>query len=54
MNTTSTSSSSLLSGTANSTLQSEGQALCAPFAWADIGIMGGLWVLAFFVEVYFI
>jgi hypothetical protein len=28
--------------------------LCGPFAWADVGIMGGLWVLLFLVQGYFI
>jgi len=27
------------------TISSEGDALCTIFPWADVGIMGGLWVL---------
>ncbi|OXH25272.1 hypothetical protein J008_05396 [Cryptococcus neoformans] len=42
------------SSTANETLASEGQALCSAFAWADVGIMGGLWVILLIVQGYFV
>ena len=38
----------------NSTLQEQGKILCNPFAWADIGIMGGLWLLLLLTQLYFI
>ncbi|ORX33998.1 hypothetical protein BD324DRAFT_584133 [Kockovaella imperatae] len=38
----------------NSTLAEQGEILCSPFAWADIGIMGGLWVLLLLTQLYFI
>jgi hypothetical protein len=46
-------------GVANTTETSsatsgEGAALCEAFAWADVGIMGGLWVLLFVVQTYLI
>ncbi|KAK4686857.1 gluconolactonase, partial [Tremellales sp. Uapishka_1] len=37
-----------------SSLSSEGQALCDAFAWADVGIMGGLWCILFLVQSYFL
>ncbi|ODO08613.1 hypothetical protein L198_00344 [Cryptococcus wingfieldii CBS 7118] len=42
------------SSSANSTLASEGQTLCSAFAWADIGMMGGLWVIMLIVQLYFL
>ncbi|WWC68093.1 uncharacterized protein I206_102014 [Kwoniella pini CBS 10737] len=48
------SDSSSTSSTANETLASEGQALCSAFAWADVGIMGALWVILLVVQGYFI
>ncbi|WRT64627.1 uncharacterized protein IL334_001560 [Kwoniella shivajii] len=48
------SDSSTSSTTANQTLASEGEALCSAFAWADVGIMGALWVILFLVQSYFI
>lgn len=42
------------SSTANQTLASESQALCSAFAWADVGIMGGLWVILLVVQGYFV
>lgn len=35
------------------TLASEGQSLCNAFAWADVGFMGGLWVILFLTQMYF-
>jgi hypothetical protein len=48
--TTATSSASSL----NATLSSEGEAICGPFAWADVGIMGGLWLILLLVQGYFL
>ncbi|WWC59615.1 uncharacterized protein I303_102174 [Kwoniella dejecticola CBS 10117] len=48
------SDSNSTSSTANSTLASEGEALCSAFAWADVGIMGALWVILLLVQGYFI
>lgn len=42
------------SSTANQTLAGESQALCSAFAWADVGIMGGLWVILLVVQGYFV
>ncbi|OCF38850.1 hypothetical protein I317_07358 [Kwoniella heveanensis CBS 569] len=39
---------------ANETLASEGEALCSAFAWADVGIMGALWLILLLVQSYFI
>ncbi|RXK40915.1 hypothetical protein M231_01763 [Tremella mesenterica] len=39
---------------ANSTLSSESSALCDAFTWADVGIMGGLWLLLLLVQAYFL
>ncbi|RSH92320.1 hypothetical protein EHS25_008735 [Saitozyma podzolica] len=50
----SNSTSTTTSSTVNSMLSEEGPLLCGPFAWADVGIMGGLWVLLFLVQGYFI
>ncbi|WVQ79909.1 hypothetical protein IAT38_002010 [Cryptococcus sp. DSM 104549] len=47
------SDTSSTSSTANQTLASEGEALCSAFAWADVGIMGGLWVIMLLVQGYF-
>ncbi|WVO16653.1 hypothetical protein L204_104333 [Cryptococcus depauperatus] len=42
------------STSANETLSAESEKLCSAFAWADVGIMGGLWVILFLVQGYFI
>lgn len=36
------------------TLNDEGQALCNAFAWADVGFMGGLWVILLITQLYFV
>ncbi|WWD21618.1 hypothetical protein CI109_106104 [Kwoniella shandongensis] len=42
------------SSTANQTLASESEALCSAFAWADVGIMGGIWLILLLVQGYFL
>ncbi|KAK8847527.1 hypothetical protein IAR55_005385 [Kwoniella newhampshirensis] len=48
------SDSNSTSTTANQTLASESQALCSAFAWADVGIMGGIWLILLLVQGYFL
>ncbi|WWC86761.1 uncharacterized protein L201_001640 [Kwoniella dendrophila CBS 6074] len=48
------SDSSSSTSTANQTLAAEGEALCSAFAWADVGIMGALWLILLVVQGYFI
>ncbi|WVQ69428.1 uncharacterized protein L199_007645 [Kwoniella botswanensis] len=48
------SDSNSTSSSANQTLAAEGEALCSAFAWADVGIMGALWVILLLVQGYFI
>ncbi|WVW78283.1 hypothetical protein I302_100236 [Kwoniella bestiolae CBS 10118] len=48
------SDSNSVSDSANQTLAAEGEALCSAFAWADVGIMGALWVILLLVQGYFI
>jgi hypothetical protein len=35
-------------------LNQQGPLICAPFAWADVGAMAGLWAVLFVVQAYFI
>jgi hypothetical protein len=53
-NTNATTTASSIPSAANGTLSAEGQALCNPFAWVDVGIMGGLWVLLLLAQGYFL
>lgn len=39
---------------ASQTLTEESQALCNAFTWADIGFMGGLWVILGLTQSYFV
>ena len=39
-------------GTIN--VSSEGESICKIFAWADIGIMGGIWLVLLIGQFYFI
>ncbi|TXT13119.1 hypothetical protein VHUM_01520 [Vanrija humicola] len=39
---------------ANSTLTDQGKTLCNAFAWADVGFMGGLWVILCITQLYFV
>lgn len=39
---------------AEQTLTEESKMLCMAFAWADIGFMGGLWVILFVTQTYFV
>ncbi|WVR04719.1 hypothetical protein IAU60_001730 [Kwoniella sp. DSM 27419] len=48
------SDSSSTSSAANETLSAEGEALCSAFAWADVGIMGALWLILLVIQGYFI
>lgn len=42
------------SAQAAQTLTEESQALCNAFTWADVGFMGGLWVILFITQSYFV
>jgi hypothetical protein len=35
-------------------VSSEGESICKIFAWADIGIMGGIWLVLLIGQFYFI
>jgi hypothetical protein len=48
------SSANTTSNSATSALSDEGQQLCSAFAWADVGIMGGLWLILLIVQGYFL
>lgn len=46
--------SGITAGAANATLSAQADTLCPAFAWADVGIMGGIWLLLFLTQGYFI
>lgn len=48
------SSSSVFGGNTTETLNQEAKTLCSPFAWADVGILGGLWLLALIFQGYMV
>lgn len=39
-------------GTIN--VSNEAETICSAFAWADVGIMGGAWLILLVGQVYFI
>jgi hypothetical protein len=44
---------STASASATTMLTQQAPLICNPFAWAGIGIMGGLWVVLFLLQMYF-
>ncbi|KAK1921692.1 hypothetical protein DB88DRAFT_498901 [Papiliotrema laurentii] len=38
----------------NETLTTQAEKICPPLVWAQVGIMGGLWLILLIVQVYFI
>jgi hypothetical protein len=52
--TPSTALSGITAGAANATLSAQADTLCPAFAWADVGIMGGLWLILLVTQGYFI
>jgi hypothetical protein len=46
--------SGITAGAANATLVAQADTLCPAFAWADVGIMGGLWLILLVTQGYFI
>jgi len=44
----------ITAGAANATLNAQADVMCPAFAWADVGIMGGLWLILLVAQGYFI
>jgi hypothetical protein len=48
------STSSTFASAQNETLTLEAEKICPPLIWAQVGIMGGLWLILLVVQGYFL